>query len=59
VKEYELYVPLFLNDGTPVLDEVIDSIGERLLDQFGGCTYFRSRIKASGRWEMSSFATRL
>ena len=40
MKEYELYVPLFLNDGTPVLDEVIDSIGERLLDQFGGCTYF-------------------
>jgi len=56
VKEYELYVPLFLNDGTPVLDEVIDSIGERLLDQFGGCTYFPQPNK--GMWKMGDVVFR-
>jgi len=49
VREYELYVPLFLNDGTPVRNEVIDSIGERLLEEFGGCTYFPQPNK--GIWK--------
>jgi len=50
VKEYELYLPLFLNDGTPVPDEFIDRLGERLLDQFGGCTFFPQPNK--GKWKM-------
>jgi hypothetical protein len=52
VKEYELYLPLFLNDGTPVKDEVIAQIGERLLDQFGGCTFFPQPNK--GLWRMGN-----
>lgn len=40
VKEYELYLPLFLNDGTPVSGELIEDVGVRLLDQFGGITFF-------------------
>ena len=40
VKEYDLYVPLFLNDGTPVSDEFIDQLGQKLLQRFGGCTFF-------------------
>jgi hypothetical protein len=56
VKEYELYVPLFLNDGTPVSDEFIERLGERLLDQFGGCTFFPQPNK--GLWKMGDVVFR-
>ena len=58
VKEYELYVPLVLNDGTPVADEFIDRLGERLLDAFGGCTYFPQPNKGLWKMGMSFFAMR-
>jgi hypothetical protein len=35
VKEYDLYVPLTYNDGTPVEPETIERIGLRLLEEFG------------------------
>ena len=56
MKEYELYVPLFLNDGTPVSDEFIDRLGERLLTQFGGCTFFPQPNK--GLWKMGDVVFR-
>jgi len=56
VKEYELYVPLFRNDATPVRNEVIESIGERLLEQFGGCTFFPQPNK--GLWKMGDVVFR-
>lgn len=56
MKEYELYVPLFLNDGTLVKDEFIDHLGERLLDQFGGCTFFPQPNK--GLWKMGDVVFR-
>jgi hypothetical protein len=56
VKEYELYVPLYFNDGSPVHDEVIDNIGARLLEQFGGCTFFPQPNK--GLWKMGDVVFR-
>lgn len=56
MKEYELYVPLTFNDGTPVADEIIDRIGERLLEQFGGCTFFPQPNK--GLWKMGDVVFR-
>jgi len=50
VKEYELYVPLNYNDGSPVEAEKIERIGERLLEEFGGCTFFPQPNK--GTWKM-------
>jgi hypothetical protein len=50
VREYELYVPLSYNDGSPVEDVKIEAIGERLLDKFGGVTFFPQRNK--GAWRM-------
>jgi len=40
VKEHELYVPLTRNDGSAVAPKTIERIGERLLDEFGGVTFF-------------------
>ena len=40
MKEYELYVPLTHNDGTPVDPKVLVKLRERLLEEFGGLTFF-------------------
>jgi hypothetical protein len=50
VKEYELYVPLTYNDGSPIEGEKIERIGENLLEQFGGVTFFPQPNQ--GRWRM-------
>jgi len=43
VKEYEIYVPLTHNDGSPVDAERLVQLRERLLEQFGGLTFFPQR----------------
>jgi hypothetical protein len=50
VKEYELYLPLKYNDGRAVDPKKIERIGERLLEEFGGLTYFPQPNE--GRWRM-------
>jgi hypothetical protein len=50
VKEYELYVPLTHNDGRAVDPKQIERIGERLLEEFGGVTYFPQPNE--GSWRM-------
>jgi hypothetical protein len=43
VKEYEIYVPLTHNDGSPVDPDKLVHLRERLLEQFGGLTFFPQR----------------
>ena len=43
MKEYDIYVPLTHNDGSPVDAEILVKLRERLLDQFGGLTFFPQR----------------
>jgi hypothetical protein len=50
VKEYELYVPLTYNDGTPVAAKTIERIGQDLLEQYGGVTFFPQANE--GLWRM-------
>jgi hypothetical protein len=50
VREYELYVPLHYNEGSPIEDEKIQVIGESLLEKFGGVTFFPQRNR--GAWHM-------
>jgi hypothetical protein len=50
VKEYELYVPVCFNDGTPIAGSVIEDIGKELLGQFNGITIFPQPNE--GRWKM-------
>jgi hypothetical protein len=40
VKEYDLYVPLTYNDGTPVEPRKLVRLRDRLLQEFGGLTFF-------------------
>ena len=56
MKEYELYVPLTYNDGSPIDQKQIERIGERLLEQFGGLTFFPQRNQ--GFWTMGGVTFR-
>lgn len=40
MKEYDLFVPLYYNDGSPVQGETLLELKRRLLDQFDGFTFF-------------------
>jgi hypothetical protein len=40
VKEYDLFIPLYYNDGRPVEPQQFQALQQQLLDQFGGLTFF-------------------
>ena len=50
MKEYDLYVPLTYNDGSPIEPKTIERIGRGLLEQFGGVTFFPQPNE--GHWQM-------
>jgi hypothetical protein len=56
VKEYDLFVPLFYNDGSRVEARKLRQLKERLLDQFDGVTYFPQPNE--GLWKMAGVAYR-
>jgi hypothetical protein len=56
VKESDLYVPLTYNDGTLLEAKTIERIGQRLLEQFGGATFFPQSNQ--GLWRMGSVTFR-
>lgn len=39
-REYDLFVPLHYNDGTPIEPEKIARLKQRLIERFGGLTHF-------------------
>lgn len=56
MREYELFIPLNYNDGTPIEAEAIQSIGRRLLEEFGGVTFFSQPNQ--GFWRMGGVTYR-
>jgi hypothetical protein len=56
VKEYDIFVPLYFNDGRPVDAEKFQQLQERLLDRFGGLTFFPQPNK--GLWRMAGVTYR-
>jgi hypothetical protein len=40
VKEYDLFIPLYYNDGRQVEPQKFQALQQQLLDQFGGLTFF-------------------
>jgi hypothetical protein len=56
VREYDLFVPLNYNDGTPIDPDKIPEISRRLLDEFGGLTFFSQPNE--GLWRMGDVTYR-
>jgi hypothetical protein len=56
VKEYDRYFPLTYNDGTPVEAEKIKGVAKRLLERFGGVTFFPQPNE--GLWRMGDVTFR-
>ena len=56
VKEYDIFVPLYFNDGSPVEAAAFQALQETLLGQFGGLTFFPQPNK--GFWRMGEITYR-
>lgn len=51
MKEFDIFVPLTFNDGSPIPDELFDELELRLLTQFRGMTYFPQANQ--GFWKLA------
>jgi hypothetical protein len=56
VFEYDIYVPLFLNDGTSISKDILEEIKSVLAEEFGGVTDFRHRNE--GIWKVGDIVYR-
>src|SRR5688572_4474862 len=56
VPEYDLFIPLFYNDGTPIESKKLQDLQARLLDEFGGLTFFPQPNQ--GFWRMGDVTYR-
>ena len=56
MKEYDIYIPLNYNDGTPIEARKYQQLQRRLLDHFGGVTFFPQPNK--GLWKMADITYR-
>ena len=56
MKEYDIFVPLYRNDGSPVEAEKFQKLQEVLLNRFGGLTFFPQPNE--GFWRMAGVTYR-
>jgi hypothetical protein len=56
VKEYDIFVPLNYNDGSPVEGNKLQALQNKLLNQFGGVTFFPQPNE--GLWRMGDVTYR-
>lgn len=56
MKEYDVFLPLYFNDGRPVEAEKFQQLQDTLLDRFGGVTFFPQPNK--GLWRMGGVTYR-
>ena len=56
MKEYEIFLPLYFNDGTPIDTAFIPALRVRLLEEFNGVT-FRVQQRLSDGLAFTSFYT--
>ena len=54
--EYDLFIPLFYNDGRPIEATKFQALQKRLLEQFGGLTFFPQPNQ--GLWKMGAVVYR-
>ena len=51
VRRYEIYLPLFYNDGTAIEPEKFDQVERELVEQFGGVTTVQRQFPLRGVWQ--------
>lgn len=56
MQEYEIYLPMTFNDGTPIEPAKINAIKETLAKAFGGYTHLNQR--SEGFWRMGGVTFR-
>ena len=56
MKEYDLFIPLYYNDGRPIEPQKFQDLQQQLLDQFGGLTFFPQPNE--GLWTMAGVTYR-
>ena len=56
MKEYDLFIPLYYNDGRPIEPQKFQALQHQLLDQFGGLTFFPQPNE--GFWSMAGVTYR-
>lgn len=56
MKEYDIFIPLTYNDGTPIESRKLVRLRERLLEEFGGLTFFPQRNE--GLWNLGNVTYR-
>ena len=56
MKEYDLFIPLYYNDGRPIEPQKFQDLQQQLLDQFGGLTFFPQPNE--GFWTMAGVTYR-
>ncbi len=56
MKEYDLFVPLNYNDGSPIEPRKLQRVHVRLLEEFDGLTFFPQANE--GYWKMSGVTYR-
>ncbi len=56
MREYDLFIPLYYNDGTPIEAHKHRRLQDRLLDEFGGLTVFPQPNQ--GYWRMAGVTFR-
>jgi hypothetical protein len=56
VKEYDLFIPLYYNDGIFIEPQKFQDLQQRLLDQFSGLTFFPQPNE--GFWTMAGVTYR-
>ncbi len=56
MKEYDIFIPLFYNDGSPIEARKLQRLQASLLEQFHGLTYFPQPNE--GYWKLSDVTYR-
>ncbi len=56
MKEYDIFIPLFYNDGTPIESAKFQEVQSRLLERFEGLTYIPQPNQ--GFWKLGNVTYR-
>jgi hypothetical protein len=59
MEEYDVYIPLVMNDGTPVPSDKIGAVKSEIKTRFGGFTFFPQAAEGEWRVGKATFRDRM